>query len=327
MKRTHKKARWLRSLVVVAIVGFAPAVGLAAPPDGSTVAEDQKKQRARSLFAEGRDAMLNKRYREAASLFARSYALYPAPTSALGRARALVEREELRAAHRAYRDATQAEVSNESSQPWRQAVRRAEIELAALTPKVPRLVVRIDGPDGARVELDGKPLDNSGSKPVMVEVGNHRLTVRAPGYQTVRRTFSATPSSSSELELVLVPIAPAPAPSGMSPQDVAGVALTALGGAGLVGWAVTGALVLNDRATVDDECRADGSGVQQCSTTGLDAASRGQALGVANTVLLFGGLASAAVGVTLLLTSPSPTAEAAVLVVVTPGGLTVGGRF
>jgi hypothetical protein len=272
--------------------------------------------------------MLDKRFAEAARLFARSHELHPAPTSALGRGRALVRLGRLRAAYAAYADAASAPVSDGSSDVWRQAVRRAEIELAALAPKVPRVVIVVDGAADAVVELDGERIDTSQlAQPLLVEAGTHRVVARAPGREPHARTFTAAASTQTEIQLTLQQLEQAPPPPrGPSAQSIAGWSFVGLGGAGLVGWAVTGALVLDAKATVEDQCSAAEPDVSACTPVGNEAAARGKALGIANTALLLGGLATTAVGVTLVLTDDGPSEEVA-HIRIGPGYFGVGGTF
>ena len=60
---------------------------------------------ARALFFDARDAFEAGEFDKAEELFARSHAIYPAPTAALGRARALVHAGRLVRAHESLRGA------------------------------------------------------------------------------------------------------------------------------------------------------------------------------------------------------------------------------
>ena len=92
--------------------------------------------------------------------------------------------------------------------------------------------------------------------------------------------------------------------AGSSQRTLAYVA-GGIGLAGLVVGAVTGVLVLDRKATVDDECRG-----HVCSKEGKEAADSGQTLATVSTIAFGVGLAGIATGVTLILTAPDDRGRA-----------------
>ena len=83
-------------------------------------------------------------------------------------------------------------------------------------------------------------------------------------------------------------------------QRTLGYVASGVGLVGLVVSAVTGALVLERKRTVDDECTG-----HVCSKEGKEAADSGQTLAAVSTLAFGVGVAGAVTGVTLILTAPS----------------------
>jgi hypothetical protein len=99
-----------------------------------------------------------------------------------------------------------------------------------------------------------------------------------------------------------------------------------LGTASLAVGAVTGAMVLGKKATVDEHCTPEG----YCDQTGLDAASDGRTLSTVSTVTFLAGLAGVGVGLYLVLSSHDGADRVAVVapaLVRSGAGLGVAARF
>jgi tetratricopeptide (TPR) repeat protein len=121
--------------------------------------------------------------------------------------------------------------------------------------------------------------------------------------------------------------APAASGGGGGPS-VVGIALTAVGGALIIGGAISGGIALADAGTLSSRCDADGVCPDDPSVR--EAASRREAAAIASDVLLFGGLAVAAVGVVLMLVlGDAPAESPRAAVACDPNGCmaAVGGAF
>jgi hypothetical protein len=285
------------------------------------------KATARQLFQDAGAAMERSDFETAADLYGRSNTLFPAPTAALGEARALVKLDRLLDAYERYNALVTANLGADAPEAFKQAVIAADKERGLVFERLPALVVKVEG-QGA-VSLDGRPLPTAalGVKR-LVNPGTHRIT--APG---VARVVSVREGQVLEVPIQIPagaePPKPAPPPveddgDPGSAQRVTGYVMLGLGGAGVVASAVTGGLYLSARGTVDDECDEQAL----CSQAGLDAADRARTLGTVNLITFFGGIAAAGVGLTLVLTadeghqlSIAPTA------LPRSGGITITGRW
>ena len=105
--------RWLLLLTVV--------LGLAAPARA-----DDVKEQARELFHRAGKAMKAEDYAAAAELYAESNTLYPAPTAALGQARALVKLGKLLSAAEKYTLLLETELGDDPPEVFVEAVESAE---------------------------------------------------------------------------------------------------------------------------------------------------------------------------------------------------------
>jgi hypothetical protein len=210
----------------------------------------------------------------------------------------------------------------------------------ALRPRVPRLGVTAPSPvpAGLTVTLDGSKLAVAAlGTPLPVDPGAHVVTATAPG----RAPFRASVSLAAG-EAMTVPIAMGPGdgqaegPSG-SPSDAAGAASSSgpsRGTWGAVTLAASGALavgsvaflLLHDSAVSSVESACPGNRCptsSQASVTSNESSARtDETLSV---VFAAAAVVGTGVGLYLVLGAPSsPTAPSAVL---TPGGISVRGRF
>jgi hypothetical protein len=217
----------------------------------------------------------------------------------------------------------------------RVALARAQVE--ALGAKVPTLVLSLSpsAPAGTVIERDGVALQGAALGVALpIDPGEHVIVSRAPGRAEERLTINVAIGDAKQLELPFRPEAPpstAPVPppvtekttlasdlesapsgdDGSSQRTLAYVA-GGIGLAGIVVGAVTGALVLDRKATVDEECVA-----HVCSKAGIEAADSGQTLAAVSTIAFGVGLAGIATGVTLVLTAPDDRGRAGAWLAVT----------
>ena len=193
----------------------------------------------------------------------------------------------------------------------------AEQRLEAIQEAIPTVEVRLTGdtPEGTQIRIGDLVIDASRPPfPVPLDTGEHTVTITAPGHHDNSATIVLDKGDARALSMRVgpptdgsttpVPIGPEPGEdSDMSGQSIAAITLMAIGGAGVVAWAVSGALYIADASTVDEQCTADGF----CETqAGADAGERGKTLGVINTVSLIVGVTATLVGVVLYVTDDDP---------------------
>jgi hypothetical protein len=195
----------------------------------------------------------------------------------------------------------------------------AEAQRVALAPKVPQLKLELptDAPAGARVEKDGVELgEASFGSWLPVDPGEHIFVVKTPngGRQETKTTLA--PGDKRELTLELPPAGKSVPPitadptehtggKTKQPQDrtLAWVAL-GIGGAGLVASAVTGAMVLSKKSTIDENCEDTA-----CNTEGKSAADSAQTLALISTVSFAVGVVGIGAGTWLMLGAGKDGAE------------------
>jgi len=257
----------------------------------------------------------------AAEFYARSYELYPAPTSAYWQAQVLAKQGKLVAAAERYRLAAEFELDTRATPAFRQAVADAKEALPALEKRIPVIVITIAAGEEPELYIDDVAVPAPAAGPHRVDPGSHVVRASMRGKRPFEQRVALAESTAIDLQIVFTaepqpragarPSPPPPPDSGRevsdgSGQRIAGGIVTGLGGASLIVWAITGGIYLQKQNVVEDHCQDpedDGSFVCD-GDEGIDAAASGKTLGVVNTVMLFAGLGLVTVGVTVILTAP-----------------------
>ena len=305
----------------------AGALLLASP--APALAESPSK-RAAALFKEGRAAMQRDAFAEACPKFAESAKLDPAPGTILNLALCQEALGRIGQALESFRIVIALLPPDDERVPF------AKEHAGALEPRVPRLTLLVppEVPASAKVLCDGEEVahaDLGVADPI--EPGSHEVTLRIPGERDAR--FPITLVEGERRTLMLRPRA-APIAQTTIPWRTVGFVAGGVGVASLAASAITGALVLDKKATVDASCH----GTAVCDTQeGVDAASAGGTLAAISTITFLAGAALAGAGVYLVLTrddgapaapsgaSPAGTTALAPTIVPGGGGLLVWRRF
>jgi hypothetical protein len=188
--------------------------------------------------------------------------------------------------------------------------RRVAIDerIAAIIPRIAHLRLDWSGAAaGVELLVDGAVVSG---RPAQIDLdpGEHTAVVRLAGHDAA--TSALTAADGATLDLLVqpgpeTPMAPEPGPG---TQWIAGWVVGGIGVLGIVAFAVTGGLVLDRQATVDELCPERADGRRVCSeAAGVEAADEGKVLGVVNAVSLGVGGAGLAAGLLLLLTAPDDT--------------------
>jgi hypothetical protein len=187
--------------------------------------------------------------------------------------------------------------------------------IAALTPRIPRLTIRVEGEArGVDVALDGKELDvDSAHRDVQVDPGDHEIVARASDGHTYRFQAHVEEGETKPIALIMPAhrddFARASAIEAgkveFSPRPKASAQLGAVGigagGLGLAAGMVMGFMTLGRKIKVDDHCDANG-----CDAEGRRASEEGNALGIASTIATAAGLAAVGAGSYLVLRDGGP---------------------
>ncbi len=317
--------RLLISLCVgMALSSLAPAAAAQSDADRAT---------ARQLAKEGHVAYDEQDYATAADRFARAAGLVPAPTLWLGLARAQAGLGKLVSAQELYRKIGREGVAKGSPAPWSRALKSAAKEVAALEPRVPRVVLDVKGPSAAKVTIDDVEVPAvalGADRPV--DPGTHVVRATAEGFAPAERSFQIAEGERASVTLALAalpaatppafaltppvgapePAAPRRAPPGPEPAAPAsgwrqsvGYAALGVGAAGVALGGVVGVLFLRQRGVLKDDCIP----ADKCPPAMRDDVDRYHLYGTLSPVGLLAGGALAAGGVALLLTAPRPTSS------------------
>lgn len=257
-------------LLAIGSFGLATPAAAQPPPDAEAV-----RDAARELGREGVRRYDEGDWEGARQAFRQAYRLMPAPTLALREARALVKLSRLVEAAEAYDRAASVKIDLSSPPAFRDAVTDALLEAEALRPRIPRVVIKLDGADvaspGLTVRVDGVavPASTLGA-PRPIDPGAHRIEAVASG--RTRPVVETVSLRESELRAVVLrvepPVAaaapPTPLPAGPPPrsdgpestgsQRIVGWCAIGLGSAALAVGVTTGILTLSRKSDLDDQC-------------------------------------------------------------------------
>jgi hypothetical protein len=272
---------------------------------------------AEVLFRAGRAAAEKNDYEAACPKFRESQRLDPAPGTELNIADCEEHRGKLATAWELFtRVARELPVADDR-------VKLATSHAAALEKRIPRLTLTIGpgAPSGTTLRRD--ELDVGAASlgvPLPVDPGKHVVVARAPGRRDRTLNLDVTEGEQKTLEVVPGPEGEAPKPpqetDGRGTRRTLGFVAGGVGAAGIVVFAVTGALVLANKSTVDQHCNG-----RLCDRPGFDAAQSGQTLGMVSGGSLIAGGVLLGVGAALVLTSgPDKKPASALLPSAGPGG-------
>jgi hypothetical protein len=311
------------------LASLSIATSAAAQTDASTRAA------ARNIATAGVQALEQGDVELATQKLTKAFELLPAPSIALWLGRALVKKGQLVEAAEHFIQAGRLSPSQGGEQAVQeQAQRDAAKELNDLTPRIPKLVLTLEGAKPADVTLsvDGKPLStallgeeqpiNPGAHAVRAtrgaEVVEQSVTVAEGQKQALALRFQASaPTAAPAAAVPGTPAAAAPAPapvisapaatptatargsSGGAGKTLGYVAL-AVGGAGLVVGGVTGGLAISKRSALDDDPACNDG---KCSSSIQPDIDSFRTMRTVSTIGFVAGGVCAGLGVVLLLTS------------------------
>lgn len=303
----------------------------AAEPDASTRAA------ARKIATEGVTALQKNDAEVASQKLEKAFELLPAPSIALWSARALAKRGLLVEAAERYLQAGRLPSSEGNEQAVQaQAQRDAARELDELSPRIPKLLLTLEGAKASEVQLllDGKPMSSAlVGEEQLANPGAHKVSGTRGSEQT-EQTFSLVESQRGHVVLRFhgpppqAAVAPPSTPEGAAPASNAppsepvpgapeqrsykggsnafAIVTLVVGGAGLIAGGVTGGLALSKRSALNDkqDCESD-----RCLPTVKGEVENYRTLRTASTVSFIAGGVLAATGIVLLIAGGSSSSE------------------
>jgi hypothetical protein len=310
------KRTWACSTIAALLLTLAGAVHAgeeAAPPDLDPSA---------ALFREARFLLNKGRFAEACEKFRASLALKRAAGTLLNVANCQEGDGDWAGALASVEAAlglAVREPDQRKSSAWMAAARD---EIAALEPRIARVVVHVEGAVAPAVTLDGAPLVELDA-PLRLNPGPHTLEAAAPHRKPFLRelelvagqtesvvipelTLDAPPSAVGEAAPLVARDEAAPAtttlPSTAEPSTAVPWALVGVGGAVFVGGAITGLVAVERTSELESDCP------DKACEGDLSARDRAETTAHVADVLMAAGLVTGGIGVVLLLTGESPPA-------------------
>ncbi len=181
----------------VALVVSAPAKTKTAPPP----AVEDSTQKAKEAFQTAQRLYKEARYADAIVKFEEAYALKPSPVLFFNIGKCHEQLGDVPKALRSYRDYLRLAPDAKDKDTVSDAI--ANLERRLKEKGLQQLMVFADPPT-AVIEVDGKVLGNS---PASIELtaGNHKLSVKADGYETTERAFVMQTARATEMTINLRP--------------------------------------------------------------------------------------------------------------------------
>ena len=346
IQRISKQVRWRLCAVTVAL----PAL-LTQPAHAQDI-DDATRAAARKLGSAGLNAFQEHDYATASDKLGKAFHVLQAPSLGLWSARALEKLGKLVEAQERYVKVTRLEIDGGDAEVQKQARTEAATDLAALSPRIPSIVVQVEGtsPSEVSVTVDGTallpdlvgeawPVDpgphhvvgTHGTErkeaDVTVAEGEHPSTVLHFG---VGPTVAAAGPAAQSVEPTQ-PTSGAPEPASpptrdskpASPQRTIAWVTLGVGAAGFAVGAVTGVLTLVDRGGLHQGSDCYGT---SCNSQAADKVNSYNTMRTLSSIGFLAGTAVAATGVVLLLTAPRAQTVSAALVIA-PSSAAIRGTF
>lgn len=350
-----------RSIALIAVL--VATVNLAGTASHAQDSSDRERAATRQLGIDGLKLYQAGDYAAALEQFQRAHELVGLTTSGLWTARCLAKLGRLVEAAERYLEVTRMTLPADARPKHVDAQREARQEREELLPRIPKVTLRVLGPNETVVaQLDGKAVPSAllgVSQPV--DPGSHHFEAAAGQAQAEER-FSVAVGDERDVVLRLhlasgAPLTGSPPPKGGSAppppptdhdgagadggsagpnaQGTIGWIAVGLGGAGVILGAITGGLAADKHSSLSDHC-PDG----RCAPEWHDDVDAYDTLRPISSVGLIAGGVLLATGLTLVLTAPSDQSQddqsqddqssddqLSVTVIVTPELIGISGTF
>ncbi len=273
-----------------ALVVLTSVSALAAP-------SPKEKADARTLAAEARKAVKDKRWKDALGAFKKADALDPSDVFDLEYAEAEVACGQLVEAARRLEAIT---AGTDPGAAAKKARETAKTELDALRSRIPTVRVTVLGPAASKVGVivDGVDVDASGDVPV--NPGDHTVGASADGWNPAEKDVKLAEGAREKVELTLTSgTTTAAAPRETRGSRVPGIVVASAGGAVLALGGLFGGLAFSATSAAKAQCAGNA-----CPGSAAADISRSKTFGNVSTAMFIAGGAAAAAGVVLIIVAP-----------------------
>jgi hypothetical protein len=298
---------------------------------------DGEKEMARTLMKKGDGLLESKDFAGALKAYQGADTIMRVPVTRVAIARALVALGRLVDAKRAAEQAAQMAPKPDEPNAFAEARRAGEELEKQLASRIPTLKIEARGVEGHRaVELrvDGEAFQpDDFAQAQEMDPGTHQVvligdankasasvTLKEGERRTLTLKLGEEPAAKPAAEPKVTTPKTEPKKSSSGRRTLGWVSI-GVGGAGLVAAGVTGVLILQKKAKVEDDCPN-----KRCNSDGRDAIDSSKPLLIGNAVAWGVGVVGLGVGTYLLLTSKDGSSETALGASPTSGGLVIGVR-
>jgi len=324
------------------VVAFAIAqVPQAARADGvlPSVATPVQREQAQSRFRRGKELASKQRYEEAATEFRASHEIVTSPNTRLELARCMRMAGRLVAAYAEFgRTAVEAKELEADDNRYQRAREAAVAERQEIEPKLGFVTLAIANPsEGTRVTVASEEIRRPAwAEPAPIAAGSTEIVVETPVHLPIRRTVTVAAGEKISLSIdaqsgepetgppqpSVAPAAPPePVRNNLSSLRPWAYVSGGVGAAGLVSFALFGALARSNYDDLQTACGGDA-----CPVSKQDEIAAGKTKQtIANVSLVFGVLGAAAGATLFVLSMPKDAPVTSLGLFVLPGGLGVGG--
>jgi len=297
---------------------------------------------AQALFDQAQALMRDGRWSDACPKLEESQRLDPGDGTVLHLAACREHEGKIATAWALYQDALVAAKRSNNKSRARVAQERVDF----LGPRLPRLRLKVAFAD-KKLPAFKVMRDDTAVGPALwgdafpIDPGAHTITATADGYKKWSRAIDI--SASPDDTTVDVPLLDAEpnekaggTPSGSKrpetpreddrgdTQRTVGIALGAIGAAGLAAGGIFGVLALSKNSDADEHCAPPD--YTRCSAAGVDAGKQSETFGTVSTIAFVAGGAFALGGLALYFTAPSHT-RMGIAPAIAPGSIGLVGRF
>jgi hypothetical protein len=204
---------------------LASSAAILAPAVVFAQVSDTERAAARDLFKQGDEFQRAGKFAEALDKFQRAQQVYAAPTNQLRIAECQAALGHLVESAEAYRAVVRTQLPPGSPPAFQTAIDQAKAELEQVEPRVPRVVIQVQGesptraplptPTGAQLQIDGQNVSGALiGEPIPLDPGLHRVAAIAPGFASAEQavTLHERETRTLAFSLKAQPGAPPPQP-------------------------------------------------------------------------------------------------------------------